>query len=135
MSDYIDSIDRQEAIDAFNEQNWRLSDIPSYPICKEIRKSAQDTIRSLPSVQPQRWIPVTEKLPEKRGYYLVTIDDSGVQNVEIHEFRHTSIDPASEYYKGEYWWYDYDPYDCEYCDDYGLDVVAWMPLPEAYRED
>ena len=32
-------------------------------------------LKKLPSAQPeQRWIPVTERLPEKSGYYLATVD-------------------------------------------------------------
>ena len=46
-----DPIERQDAIDAFDKQNWSLLNIP---ICKEIRNAAKDTIRALPSVQPER---------------------------------------------------------------------------------
>lgn len=74
MSDYIDTINRQEAIDAFNEQNWKLSDILSYPICKEIRKAAQDTIRSLPSEQPVITFEDVKKYCEKRHLVILTME-------------------------------------------------------------
>ena len=59
-----DLISRQGAIDAFDKQNWSLLNIP---ICKEIRNAAKDTIRALPSVQPERkkgrWIPLQLSMP------------------------------------------------------------------------
>lgn len=51
-----DLIDRQAAIDAFDKQNWNLLNIP---ICKEIRNAAKDTIRALPSAQPEPAIPLS----------------------------------------------------------------------------
>ena len=45
-----DLISRQDAIDAFDKQTWGLLNVP---ICKEIRKAAQDTIKALPSAQPE----------------------------------------------------------------------------------
>ena len=65
----------------------------------------------------QRWIPVTERLPEKRGTYLVTVNDGGIR-VAIAQ-----------------WWYDVNNGKGYFvCDDcYAEDIVAWMPLPESYR--
>ena len=57
-----DLISRQQAIDA-------LYNVDEYNSRSVI------AIKNLPSVQPeQRWIPVTERLPEKSGYYLATVD-------------------------------------------------------------
>ena len=57
-----DLISRQQAIDA-------LYNIDEYNSRSVI------AIKNLPSIQPeQRWIPVTERLPEKSGYYLATVD-------------------------------------------------------------
>lgn len=54
----------------------------------------------------QPWIPCSERLPEERGFYLTTTKDKAV-----------------------------------YCDHWNGDnfdrteiVIAWMPLPEPYRE-
>ena len=61
----------------------------------------------LPSAQPeQRWIPCSERLPEKDGEYLTTTED-GLCDVE-------------SYGDGE-WFYD--------------DVVAWAPLPKPWKGD
>ncbi len=61
-----------------------------------------------------QWIPVSEKLPDKEGWYLVTDDSGGVLWLEVEHY-----DPES-----------------------GLEPlctiqnpVAWMSLPEPYWED
>ena len=68
----------------------------------------RQTILNLPSAQPeQRWIPCSERLPEERGFYLTTTKDKAVY--------------------------------CDYWNEDNFDrtemVIAWMPLPEPYREE
>ena len=66
------------------------------------------------SVQPQqrtgRWIPVSERLPEKTGLYLVNIGDLvTTANFDGHNFRtHAMVRLVSD---------------------------AWMPLPEPYKAE
>ena len=56
-------------------------------------------------INQQRWIPVGERLPEIAGWYLTTGKDGEVY-----------ID---------YWdWYRFR-----------ASVIAWMPLPEPYKEE
>lgn len=64
-------------------------------------------LAELPSVTPQepRWIPVSERLPEEDGGYLVTVKQGYVR---------TSLWVGN----AEYW----------------NEVTAWMPLPKPYRE-
>lgn len=85
-------------------------------------------IKALPTVTPQepRWIPVNERLPEDSGEYLVSVID------EYNENQH--------YYKAvEVAWFahkkDYDIKESEWR-ELGIDekVIAWMPLPKAYKE-
>ena len=67
------------------------------------------------SAQPeQRWIPCSEKLPDKDGLYLVTDDSGGVK--ETHESWFI------ECYDGTLSW------------DLA-NVTAWMPLPEPYQSE
>lgn len=65
------------------------------------------------------WIPVTERLPQVQGCYLVTEQIAGVSTVDI---RYYNIDDDGQYWSGWYWsrWKDYI-------------VLAWMPLPEPYK--
>lgn len=72
-----DLISRQQAIDA-------LYNIDEY------NSRSVTAIKNLPSIQPeQRWIPVTERLPEKSGYYLATID-IGLKIVDVIYFNNGS---------------------------------------------
>ena len=70
-------------------------------------------IVDLPSVTPQqtRWIPVSERLPEHKGDYLVTFKLLFTYPVEVC------------YFDGQAW--DKGQYDA---------VLAWMPLPKPYKE-
>lgn len=55
-----------------------------------IADSFEDIINTLPFVQSeQRWIPVTERLPEKSGYYLATVD-IGLKIVDVIYFNNAS---------------------------------------------
>lgn len=58
------------------------------------------------------WIPVSERLPEKKGRYVVTTDSKYNDTVEV-----TFYDP-----KHNIW-------------HIASNVIAWMPMPEPYRKD
>ena len=92
-----DLISRQQAIDA-------LYNIDEY------NSRSVTAIKNLPSIQPeQRWIPVTERLPEKSGYYLATVD-IGLKVVDVIYFNNASgFLMASR-------------------------VKAWKPRPEPYQK-
>ena len=72
--------------------------------------------QSAADVEP-RWIPVTERLPEKIGNYLVTCLDGGRQI----DLGHWYIDECRE----GFW-------SCDWCD--ADSVIAWMSLPSPYKE-
>ena len=61
------------------------------------------------ALERSRWIPTTDRLPEKDGKYLVTDMDG---NVYISKF----------YTKRNMF-------------DYATGIIAWMPLPEPYRAE
>ena len=80
-----------------------------------IRGDALKALYDLPSVTPmQKWIPVSERLPEEDGEYLATIYDMD----ENYEY----IDIA-ELEDGKWC---YKPY---------ILVKAWMPIPEPYKAE
>ena len=72
-------------------------------------KEEQDEVRKALENIPH-WIPVTERLPEKEGRYLVTNSKIGAWHVDVDFYR--------PYMGG--WMYDQG-------------VTAWMPLPEPYK--
>lgn len=71
--------------------------------------------------EPPRWIPVTERLPEKYGRYLVTLEDEGYRSVT--PLYYGRIGRISTFYDS-----DSEYGDIEYCG-----IIAWMPLPEPYK--
>ena len=89
-------------------------------------KAIMKSIRQLPSVTPQQpqWIPVSERLPEERNHYLITVKIDGMNG-------------CKPYYEIQTSWYSDKQFVIEYIGD-GLvarrSVVAWMPLPEPYTE-
>lgn len=103
-----DLISRQAALDGFCEMAsdmdhlCTIDDYTSY-------------IESLPAQSEQRWIPVSERLPEESGRYIVSVLD-GID-------RRTTVAPYQTRCKAwtmtgrmAYW-----------------KVIAWMPLPEPYK--
>ncbi len=91
-------------------------------------------IQEQPTIEPQRWIPVTEKLPEEDGEYLVanrTIKGKpyvyGIDTFANDLYQVDKYDFSDK--KGKRGWvYFHDEYG--YLED--KTVVAWMPLPDAY---
>ena len=65
---------------------------------------------AIEELEKQRWIPVSERLPEGMGTYMTTID-----------YGKHGLATGQRYYYGQGLWED----DC---------VIAWMPLPEPYSE-
>jgi hypothetical protein len=74
-----------------------------------------DYIDNLPPVTPQepRWIPTSERLPKEDGEYYATIYDTD------ENYKYMDI---AELEDGIWQYKDY------------VKVLAWMPLPEPYRE-
>ena len=68
-------------------------------------------------LEATRWIPVEERLPEKDGFYLVTMDGE----IAGEDKPFTGL---TEFENGR-WFDDEDDYQC---------VLAWQLLPEPYKE-
>ena len=77
-----------------------------------------------------KWIPVSERSPEKDGRYLVTDTLFGDDLWVLTAWYGTPPMPSRPV-KGKCFFVSDD----EYGDVPYDDVVAWMPLPEPYRED
>lgn len=96
-----DLIDRQAALNCFHAWIDSRGDIHEPDEMQEYR-----SIEALPSAQPEpKWIPCSERLPEKDGYYLTT-------TMYYQVYR--------DYWNGDNW-------------DRTEMIIAWMPLPEPYK--
>ena len=106
-----DLISRQEAMAFPLSWNHRDKEHGSDEFISGV-ECYRDYIEELPSAQPeQQWIPVSERLPEKNGRYLVSNTKWGANEVDWNIF-------YKEPKEGWLW-------------EEG--VIAWMPLPEPYK--
>lgn len=82
-----------------------------------------DTIDEVLSGMPAepRWIPVTERLPEKYGQYLVTLEDEDY--IRVMPLYYGRINSKDTFYDSAN----------EYGDIKCRRVIAWMPFPEPYK--
>lgn len=118
-----DLISRRAAIDAL--MTWEEESAVWDEECIKHRgepfwEAPSDIIEQLPSVQSElKWIPCSERLPEKAGEYLITKIRIGWNGQKYTEL-------AVDYFYGDYG------------KEYGMvwkiskKVVAWMPIPIPY---
>ena len=84
-----------------------------------------ETVRlAIKALEQQRWIPVSERLPEEDGQYLITV-----------KYKHVN-DCYEDVYAEHGEWYDgkWDTFCFGHCGEVE-DITAWMPLPEPFREE
>lgn len=114
-----DAISRQAALDIYDDYNVAVEngELEAY-------RKHRERLLKLSSVQPKiktgHWIPVSERLPEKTGWYLVTFNvcDNKKAVCEL------------SYRKPENYWTDKN-ISRKILDN--SEVLAWMPLPEPYK--
>lgn len=129
MSDYIS---REKFVEECNRYNGLLIHLMSKPeatarfkIESQIKMSVCDTLKEIAEgmdyidVRENKgeWIPVSERLPEKNVWVLVTVEKSGKCFQEIMR--------RSNYFEA---WID----DIDYYTD---EIIAWQPLPEPYKAE
>lgn len=76
-------------------------------------------LKKLPSAQPERWIPCSERLPEYGEDVLIT-DECGVYIARCYNFSRNREEPQAS------WWYGD-------ANEYRTHPLAWLPLPEPYK--
>ena len=106
-----DAISRQAVIDAL--KRFKPEIIP-YEKARWYVEETIDTMHNrfeeLPTIQPEpQWIPCSERLPEKPGYYITSNEYGGV---------------TEDFYCDDYFWN---------ADRNAYKVIAWMPKPEHYK--
>lgn len=119
-----DAISRQTVLDAAEKIIER--DTSGNNAVVNAMRAWSEFIKTLPSVtpQPNKWIPVSEKLPpnEEKSYWICT--ENGYQC----QCRWTNVNHIFTYLTSDWHWHimDLPQYD---------KVVAWMPLPLPYMQE
>ena len=113
-----DCISRQAVKEMLNEE-WNKY----MPMELDINLSfVMEKINELPSVTPKaRWIPVSERLPDKSGEYWCTFHGT---NLTGKDYYTTESDAKKLFDDSE-----------EYTGWRSQNVIAWMPLPEPYKTE
>lgn len=116
-------------IPKFGKDGWMKSDMTGVAFAAADRIANQNThilalqkeIEGLRAQLP-RWIPVTERLPEKEGWYHVAILDNTTKRISV-ELDMYAVETANNF-----------QHEIGFCKDGRWDgrekVIAWMPLPE-----
>lgn len=74
-----------------------------------------DIIRQAPTIEPQKWIPVSERLPEIGEYVLCSQENGDVGEGKLLDYDSWLI-CYDQTCRGSYW------------------VNAWQPLPDPWKE-
>ena len=122
MSD--DSISRQAAIDALGDEPevWTGRDEYAQGLNNQWHYD-RNAIKAVPSAQPQRWIPVSERLPDEWKRVLIQ-NDEGLFLVGFVKDRGW----------GKEWYYQYEMYDYDaYVESEQGKIVAWCELPKPWK--
>lgn len=75
------------------------------------------------TMKENRWIPVTERLPESTGYYLITYTREICENEMAVAF----------FSREDYECNDPKPWTCSTSGDLKK-IIAWMPMPDPYQK-
>jgi len=135
----MDLIDRQAAIDVCNN----AIDLWHGQLGEGIVIAVRKKIAELPSVQPEpQWIPCSERLPEDLDEVIGTWVNHDPE--PYYDFvKDKPLAAPVVFYKGKWYWWTPTAQDllAEYGErckvgllDEAIEIVAWMPLPEPYKE-
>ena len=115
-----DAISRQAVLDLI--EHYNSDGLGSVFYGYEEGVKFADAVNKLPPVTPQsktgHWIPVSEKLPDKEGYYLCSV---------------RYMYPPYNFFEPEKVKYMDDVTIQKFDGEFNIEVKAWMPLPTSFE--
>ena len=91
--------------------------------CAEQHRQFAEWLKELKELRARaEWIPVSERLPEKRGCYIVTEKVFSIDDRE-HKGRFNTMVEQVEFCNGKWQRASF------------FEITAWMPLPAAYKAE
>ena len=106
-----------------------------YASAEEEKEAMQMAVSALKKQKQDRWIPVTERLPEEDGNYLVTFESGYAEDYELDPIGIAPFEVDCEGFG--IWQESFDPVSLGSLgsDWVDIQVTAWRPLPAPYQED
>ena len=104
-----------------------------YASAEEEKEAMQMAVSALKKQKQDRWIPVTERLPEEDGNYLVTFESGYAEDYELDPIGIAPFEVDCEGFG--IWQESFDPVSLGSLgsDWVDIQVTAWRPLPEAFE--
>lgn len=121
-----------------------MDELISKRVAIDAIKLAISAIQRTERVEPsaQRWIPVSEGLPENFEEVNITWVNHDPEHYYAN-FKDIPFVSSGVYYKGRWYWWS--AVCADYLREYGnspmdtmddsIEVVAWKPMPEPYKEE
>ena len=102
----------------------------------ELGLKIMDYIENMDDEKENGWIPVSERLPEDERECLVTLEKVYGTPEKLYGIAsYLKFDDAGYWNENKYGYLEWDKYSDGHGGTKMYKVIAWMPLPEPYKED
>lgn len=102
----------------------------------ELGLKIMDYIENMDDEKENGWIPVSERLPEDERECLVTLEKIyGTPEISMGIANYLRFGNAGYWNENKYGYLEWDKYSDGHGGTKMYKVIAWMPLPEPYKED
>jgi hypothetical protein len=115
---------QSELYDCYLQHGEQGEHVESYKKCASDHRQLAEWLKDYKRLKEQaKWIPVSERLPEENGQYLITV-----------KYKHVN-DSYEDVYAEHGEWSDGRWDMCfGHCGEVE-DIIAWMPLPQPYKAE